>query len=205
MSKKAFTMIELVFAIVIIGILSAVALPKFFDLRFKTELADLKTEIKAINSKTNNQLLKNIILGKNESYEDFETTTPNPDKIFTNLFKDGLNRGDEDKGWFFLGKKDKGESLIQTWYALDGSTPKTIYDPELDYANYLTNSVKVTDRTKDGVYLIYKYSINSNIYFHFLYRNIAAKFECVKATCNHCNQSRKDAINNMLTCFEKAN
>lgn len=191
--KKAFTMIELIFAIVIIGILSAVALPKFFDLRFKTELASLKTGIDTINSKTNNQLLKNIIKGQNESYQDFETARPDTSKIFTNLFKDGLDRGGEDRGWFFLGLKEK---------AKDTFTPRgTTYDPELDYGKYLAG---VSDRTKDGIYLIYKYSINSNIYFNLIYKSLTGKFECAKATCNGCNRNRIDSINNLIPCFEPA-
>ena len=191
--KKAFTMIELIFAIVIIGILSAVALPKFFDLRFKTELASLKTGIDTINSKANNQLLKNIIKGQNESYQDFETATADTSKIFTNLFKDGLDRGDEDRGWFFLGLKEKAKDTFIPW----GAT----YDPELDYGKYLAG---VSDRTQDGVYLIYKYSINSNIYFNLIYKSLTGKFECAKATCNSCNRSRIDSINNLIPCFEPA-
>lgn len=199
--KKAFTMIELIFAIVIIGILSAVALPKFFDLRFKTELTSLKTGIDTINSKANNQLLKNIIKGQNESYQDFETATADTSKIFTNLFKDGLDRGDEDRGWFFLGLKEKTSTTIIPWYVLDGSTPSATYDPELDYGKYLAG---VSDRTQDGIYLIYKYSINSNIYFNLIYKSLAGKFECAKATCNGCNRSRIDSINNLIPCFEPA-
>lgn len=199
--KKAFTMIELIFAIVIIGILSAVALPKFFDLRFKTELTSLKTGIQAINSKANNQLLKNIIIGQNESYQDFERAAADTSKIFTNLFKDGLDRGEENRGWFFLGLKEKNNTTFTPWYILEGSTPSTAYDPELDYGNYLSS---VSNRNKDGTYLIYKYSINSDIYFNLIYKSISAKFECAKATCNGCNSSRISAVNNLITCFEKA-
>lgn len=191
MNKNAFTMIELIFAIVIIGILSAVALPKFFDLRFKTELANLKSEIEAINSKTNSQLLKNIILGSNNSFEDFETKTPDPNKIFTNLFKDGLDKGNENKGWFYLGKKEDKDSAITPWDAK--------YNPEADYKNYLSS---VTDRTKDGVYLIYKYSITDKIYFNFLYKSKSAKFECAKSVCDGCNSSRTNTIKNLIKCFE---
>lgn len=194
--KKAFTMIELIFAIVIIGVLSAVALPNFFDLKFKSDLGDLKSEIEAINNKVNTKLLKNVMTGTNESYQEFDTTGSASDKIFTELFKDGLNNGSENKGWFYLGKKDKSSSVISPYM--------TSYNPDTDYKKYLDQELKIAGLIPDETYIIYKYSINKNIYFNFLYRSINSSFTCVKATCNSCSNSKKQTINNMIPCYEKA-
>jgi prepilin-type N-terminal cleavage/methylation domain-containing protein len=48
--KSAYTLIELVFVIVVIGILSAVALPKFFGVQKSATEANIKKEIQAIRA-----------------------------------------------------------------------------------------------------------------------------------------------------------
>jgi len=67
--KKAFTLIELIFVIVIIGLLAAVAVPKFLNLKQNAEAANLiKTTVdtasSAVNVAVNLQDLEN-----NTSYE----------------------------------------------------------------------------------------------------------------------------------------
>ena len=47
-TQKAFTMLELVFVIVVIGILSAVALPKFAASRTDAEIAKAKSVVSAV-------------------------------------------------------------------------------------------------------------------------------------------------------------
>lgn len=62
MNKKAFTMIEVVFVIVILGILAAVALPKFSTTRTDAQIskgrADVATIRSAIVSERQSQLIK---------------------------------------------------------------------------------------------------------------------------------------------------
>lgn len=65
MSKKqmGFTLIEIVMVLVLLGILSAVAVPKYFDLRDKAEekaVAALAAEVQArLNGSFANELLNN--------------------------------------------------------------------------------------------------------------------------------------------------
>jgi len=49
-SKNAFTMLEVVFVIVIIGILSAIAIPKFAVTRQDAQIAKARADIASIRS-----------------------------------------------------------------------------------------------------------------------------------------------------------
>ena len=61
--KKAFSMIELVFVIVIIGILAAVALPKLWATRDDAIITKVRTEISSIRSAIQSLHTKNLMKG----------------------------------------------------------------------------------------------------------------------------------------------
>jgi general secretion pathway protein G len=63
-SKKAFTMIELVFVIVVIGILSAVAIPKFALTRDDAVIAKTKAQVGSIRSAVATERQKRILRGE---------------------------------------------------------------------------------------------------------------------------------------------
>ena len=62
-NRKAFTMIELVFVIVIIGILSAIAVPKFAATRDDAVITKARVTIAALRSTLSTQRQKNILSG----------------------------------------------------------------------------------------------------------------------------------------------
>lgn len=61
--KKAFTMIELVFVIVVIGILSAIAIPKFAETRDDAMIAKGRTAVAALRSAIATERQKRILKG----------------------------------------------------------------------------------------------------------------------------------------------
>ena len=76
---KGFTLIELVMVIVILGILSAIAIPKFVDLTGKAKVGAAKSGLGAIRSVVAIQYAKNATSG----------TASFPTAVTTSLFADG--------------------------------------------------------------------------------------------------------------------
>ena len=70
-SKKAFTMIELVFVIVVIGILSAIAIPKFAATRDDATITKALTTVASVRSALATERQKNILRGV---FTDFNKT-----------------------------------------------------------------------------------------------------------------------------------
>jgi len=81
-SSKAFTMIELIFVIVILGILATVALPKFGNTRELADIAKGRADIATIRTAIVNERQTRLILG-DPSYIDKLSTGVAGDKLFT--------------------------------------------------------------------------------------------------------------------------
>ena len=63
MMKKAFTMIELIFVIVVIGILSAIAIPKFAATRDDAMISKARATVAAMRSAIATERQKRILKG----------------------------------------------------------------------------------------------------------------------------------------------
>jgi general secretion pathway protein G len=61
--KKSFTMLELIFVIIVIGILSAVAIPKIFATRDDAMIVKLKTDVSNIRGAIANLRTKKLMQG----------------------------------------------------------------------------------------------------------------------------------------------
>ena len=65
-SSNAFTMIELIFVIVILGILATVALPKFAGIRDQADIANGRAQLSTIRTAIVNERQRRLILGDSD-------------------------------------------------------------------------------------------------------------------------------------------
>ncbi len=86
--KKAFSLLELIFAIVIIGIISTVAVPKLMDTKANAEVAILKKDIATIVSSLRSYYLVNENLDDLNSALTLNQNTWEIDGT-TAIFRDG--------------------------------------------------------------------------------------------------------------------
>lgn len=76
-NQKGFTLIEIIAVLVILGILAAVAIPRFMDL---TSVASDKAAMQAVaegKSRLSNQFARNLLLGESNSTTDLVTKATN--------------------------------------------------------------------------------------------------------------------------------
>jgi len=64
--KKSFTILELIFVIVIIGILAGLAVPRLFPVITTSKIKKLQSQLSAIRVAISNAYSKNIISGNNQ-------------------------------------------------------------------------------------------------------------------------------------------
>ena len=85
-AMKAFTIIELVFVIVIIGILSAIALPKFAETSKMAHLSKAKSVVANVQSSVATIQKKNILRGLSGVDVNRTAIGDDTNHMFTNLF-----------------------------------------------------------------------------------------------------------------------
>lgn len=74
-NRKGFTLIELLIVVVIIGILAAIAIPKFANTKDKAKMASLKTDLRNIQSAQEAYLSDSSIYDATAT--DFQTSAGN--------------------------------------------------------------------------------------------------------------------------------
>ncbi|MCI6988017.1 MAG: type II secretion system GspH family protein [Campylobacter sp.] len=91
MMKKAFTMIELVFVIVVLGILAGVAIPRLAVTRDDATVTKLRAEVQAIRS--------GISLAKNQNLMRGSTAMPDLGTGFSNVLDYEISKKSSGSGW----------------------------------------------------------------------------------------------------------
>lgn len=125
-AKKGFTLIELLIVVVIIGILAAIAIPKFSNTKDKAKLASIKTDIR------NYMTAEEAYFSDNQQYGDDAALTADP-------YNFNLSAGNT----FTASTADaQGYSVTVTNASISGK-PNT--------CTVLAGGAASADKTKDGV------------------------------------------------------
>ena len=97
-SKNAFTMIELVFVIVILGILASVAIPKLSATRTDAQISKGRTDISSIRSGIMTERQSRLITGNSNwiAKADMDVAT---NTLFDGVLTYGVKASTGDNGW----------------------------------------------------------------------------------------------------------
>jgi len=95
--KKSFTMMELVFVIVIIGILAGIALPRLWVTRDDAIFVKVKTEVSTVRSAISGKYTKLIMAGNN-SCPDLEKNSSD-DTLFENVLTYPISKQENSLQW----------------------------------------------------------------------------------------------------------
>lgn len=127
--RRGFTMMELIFVIVIVGILAGIAVPKLFVTRDDAVLTRARSDIASIKSAVMNAYNTNMLTGS-FTYPALEKTGSTTGLLFENVLQSGI-KVDTKSGWSKSGDKYKftlgGKSTEFTYNITNGAftCPKT--------------------------------------------------------------------------------
>ena len=128
--KNAFTMVELIFVIVVIGILAAIAVPRLMVTRTDAVIVKGKSQISAIRNGISLQKSRNMLKGD---------TTPYPDKL------DNVNVYNTDnKPLFYFNDGNSSNILEYPIYSKKGTDGHWIKTASSSYAFYVTQDTNVS-------------------------------------------------------------
>ncbi|CAD7286640.1 hypothetical protein LMG7974_00010 [Campylobacter majalis] len=137
MKRHGFTMIELVFVIVIVGVLASIAASKLNFGRSDAELVNARTQIAAINSAITLKYNEKVLTGK-PAYPN--TLDGDDGLLFSGVLTiGGIREGNSKRGWVKL-QDNKYK------FSLDGQSTTYTYYPESGLFvcddSYLCNQLK---------------------------------------------------------------
>jgi general secretion pathway protein G len=104
--KKAFTMMELIFVIVVIGILASIALPKLWVTRDDAAIAKLRSDVASIRSSISTKYGKNVMSGIDQcpSLED-TTKDPSDNYVFEGVMTYPIKKNEGSVKWTHSGNE----------------------------------------------------------------------------------------------------
>ncbi len=98
--KKAFTMIELIFVIVVLGILAGIAVPRLAATRDDATIAKMRGDLASIRSGISLKRSQNMMRGN--------IGWPELGNNFSNVVQGGIKAGNDRNGWTQDGDSFKG-------------------------------------------------------------------------------------------------
>ena len=128
--KPAFTLLELVFVIVVIGILAAIAVPKLMVTRNDAVIVKGKSQVSAIRNGISLQKSRNMLKGD---------STPYPDKL-DNVTTYNVN----DQKLFYFNDGNSSNILEYPIYSKKNADGHWVKTAQFSYAYYVTHDTNVS-------------------------------------------------------------
>ena len=129
-NKKAFTMIELVYVIVILGILSAIALPKFAATRTDAQISKARADIASIRSSIVSERQARLVQGDsnfiNSLSSSATTLFDGNGTTGSELLMYGIKAGSTDGHW---STDSTGSPYVSYIYKVGGKSCNFTYTP----------------------------------------------------------------------------
>ena len=127
-TKQAFTMLELVFVIVVLGILSAIAIPKFAATRTDAQISKGRADIASIRSAIITERQSRLIKGDSQWINSLSnsTTTLFDGNGTVSLLMYGITAGNTDGHW---STTDAAAPYLHYVYKAGGKDCAFTYDP----------------------------------------------------------------------------
>jgi N-methylation len=119
MKRRAYTLLELIFIVVILGVLSAVAIPRLFFSRSDATMANAKTQLAAIRSGISLRYNDNILQAKPGFPAKLDDGDPN--KLFSKVIDIAIKDSGNKNGWHRI-------SDDKYTFKLDGKVANFKYD-----------------------------------------------------------------------------
>lgn len=137
-NRKAFTMVELVFVIVVIGILSAIAVPKFAATRDDAIITKARTTVASVRSALATERQKRILRG------DFNTTLESPTSSRVFVIKMG---GTQTELLEYTVKKCPSSNQKSCWERGSTAGDFTFYGPDGSACAFSVSSSRLNKGT----------------------------------------------------------
>lgn len=131
--RRAFTMIELVFVIVVIGILAAIAVPKFSATRDDATAVKARTTVASIRSAISTEIQKRMMAGNYNGISNLGGVTNGYDKPIFDYF-DGNNQNN--RILEYPPHSCKSSSSRGCWMRTGGNTYRYLYSGSSDYVDF---------------------------------------------------------------------
>ncbi len=146
-SKYAFTMIELVFVIVVLGILATIAIPKFAATRTDAQISKGRADIASIRSAIISDRQAHIIKGEPDYIsglsQDATTLFDGNGTTGRELLMYGVTTGNTDGHW---STTDTAAPYIHYVYKVGGKNCAFTYDPQTGKFDLNANQDTICDK-----------------------------------------------------------